>query len=161
MAATVTTGRADPKRRRRDGASDRWGLKNQDPERKYVWVYKNTEEQGIEYYEGLGYELERSQPGASGLRCNAGRTVKDGQLLENGGYVLMSIHKEDYEDIVKFGPEGKTGQDWWDKMEAKIINPKGGMDPARGMSSRYFTALNETTPNQILRGTASGDIVTD
>lgn len=157
MAATVTTGRSDPKRRRRDGASDRWGLRNQDPERKYVWVFKNTDEQGVEYYEGLGYDLERSGPSA--VKVTAGKTVKDGQVIENGGYVLMSIHKEDYEDIIKFGPDGRSGQNQFDEIEKKIINPKGGIDPARGMSSRYFTALNETTPNQLLR--ATGEVVTD
>jgi hypothetical protein len=161
MAATVTqkTGRADPKRRRRDGASTQFGLRNQDPDRKYVWVYKNSAEQGVEYYEAIGWDTERLSAGTGALRPAVGKTVQEGQLIEQGGYILMSISKEDHEDLNQFGAEGSTGQDLFDKLEAKIINPKGGMDPARGMSSRYFTALNETKPNQILR--ATGDIVTD
>lgn len=157
MAATVTTGRADPKRRRRDGAGDKWGIRNGDPSRKYVWVYKNSDDQGVEYYEDLGYEVERSGP--SGVKVNAGKTVKDGHPMENGGYVLMSMDKDDWADLEKYGPTGRSGQDQFDQIEKKIINPKGGIDPARGMSSRYFTALNETTPNQLLR--ATGELVTD
>ncbi len=158
-AAIVTKkpGRSDPRRRRRDGASAKFAIKNAEPGYKYCWVYKNTEDQGVEYYESIGWDIVRATP--NGVSSGAGKVVKDGSVMEQGGYVLMSISQEDWDDLQQVGADGDTGQDLFDKIEKKIIDPRGGMDPARGMSSRYFQALNTTKPNQMRRG--NPDVVTD
>jgi len=139
--------RHDPRHRHADGlAGPGTKLMNQDEGRIYALVYKADQMQGMEYYEYLGYEVEKSRKG--GPRLAVGRTSKPGQPIEFMGHVLMSIDKETYSDINKYGAFGSGGQLAADKLEAHIVDKDGGPDPIRGIRNRFMRVENEIEPTR-------------
>jgi hypothetical protein len=121
-------------------------------DRHYVQVYKAAKEQGIAYYQDLGYTIERHGADAPQLRgknvnSDGSERHKSGDAIEYMDNVLMSIPMEDYERLQKEGPYGDSGQEWADKLEAQIIDKRGVEDPMRGMrggNRGYFDFRNST-----------------
>lgn len=119
--------RRDPAPRRVDRSAAWGGIKNADPEKDYVWVYKASAHGGVGYYENLGYDVETVR--SNGVKSlSARKNVAEGQPIEFMDNVLMSrpkaLSQEDYE----------AGQAEVDEMEARIISKGGGVDSLRGIS---------------------------
>jgi hypothetical protein len=130
--------RNDPVQRYADGADYGTGLKGSNPDRKYVLVYKGDSAMGVEYYEELGYTIERYREG--GPTFFAAKTGQTGDVMEYRGHVLMSISKEDHAALRKFGgPGAGKGSDHWTKMEAALLaKGQGQPDHLRGIDGRKF-----------------------
>ena len=142
--------RVDPKPRRApDGVLPLDKLRGADPKKHYVYVSKAAREMGPDYYESIGYAVERAVEG--GVRSAAGKIVGEGAVIEVMGCVLMSISLEDREKIEQFGIDGVSGQRHIDDIEKKIVKP-GGVDGLRGMHGA-FEVLNETARPTVEFGT--------
>lgn len=134
--ATQAAVRNDPVQRYADGADYGTGLKNTDPDRKYVLVYLNEVAMGVEFYEENGYSKEVHREG--GPRFFATRDQKVGEPMVFRGHLLMSIGKEEHARLRKFGAHGAgKGSDAWTKMEEALIDRKkrGRNDLIRGISN--------------------------
>lgn len=114
-------------------------LINADPTRKYVLVPKNDEHpQNYQYYLSMGYEIEVCKPG--GVRIHMGSPAKDGQPLTMRELVLVSCTNERAFEIFQNGPNGMTGQSYYDKLMAQIRkNPtdKKRNEIVDGLEERY------------------------
>jgi hypothetical protein len=109
-------------------------LKGLDPSRHYVRVYKAAQYQGIEFYEDLGFEVERVRTGGPELPGGAYRKRQEGDAIEYQDHVLMSCSLERWKEIEQAGPDGDGGQLAADALEDRIIDKsKGVEDPLRGM----------------------------
>lgn len=117
--------RRDPPPRRIERRQDS-AIKNADPEKKYVWVYKASQFGGIGYYENMGYEVEMQRDGGP-MSVSARKARHEGQPVEFGDAVLMSIDKAIAEE------DEAAGQLEIDEMERRIIAPGGGVDSLRGV----------------------------
>lgn len=118
--------RRDPPPRRIDRQASWGAIKNADPAKKYVWVYKASQHGGIGYYENMGYEVEVIREG--GPTCVAQRKARnEGQPVEFMDNVLMSIDKAVAEE------DEAAGQLEVDELERRIIAPGGGVDTLRGI----------------------------
>lgn len=153
-AASTVKVRQDPKPRLVDGAKGKDRLVGADPDRKYVWANR-SDASGEQYYEGLGYRVERrAANGGDGVRPWARVTCKPGEPIEMSGHVLMSIAREDADRIEREGDGDSIGQDGCDAIEKQLINRKSGMhgsDPMRGISSSVtYIAQNQTTPSVVV-----------
>ncbi len=94
-----------------------------DPSRKYVLAPKDPQHpQGYEYYIAIGYELEKATP--EGVRIRLGEPVVLGEPLGWRGNFLMSCSKEHADKLFLEGPTGMTGQNYYDKLMAKIKQNK-------------------------------------
>ena len=105
-----------------DGTPGHLKLKNRDPNKEYVLVYRGGERTNfIPNYEALGFEIEQFDPD-HGVKLGAGRKTsrRKGDEIEWAGHVLMSIDKEEYERIKRFGPDGITGTNLVDQLEKRI-----------------------------------------
>lgn len=90
-----------------------------DPERKYVLAPKDVQHpMSFEYYLAIGYRLEEAQP--EGVRIRLGEPVVVGQPLAWRGNFLLSCSKERSEEIFLQGETGLTGQQYYDKLMARI-----------------------------------------
>lgn len=135
--------RVDPPSARFHDVTSPWArLKNKDPGRHYVFVYKGSALMGPEYYESIGYEVEFfREGGVSPMGKN-----DPGSVIERRGHVLMSCTKERQREIDMFGPDGNSGQDFYNQLEKKMIHERGGQDALRGIQGRgLFRVVNETT----------------
>jgi hypothetical protein len=118
--------RRDPPPRRVDRTAAWGAIKNSDPTKKYVWVYKASQHGGIGYYENMGYEVEMQR--TDGPFCVAARKgVREGQPVEFMDNVLMSI------DIAEAQLDYEAGQAEVDELESRIIRASGGVDTLRGI----------------------------
>lgn len=94
-------------------------LINGDPAKKYVLVPKNDEHPlNYAYYQSIGYEIEYCKPG--GVRINMGSPAKDGQPLTMRELVLMSCSAEHAQKLFEEGPNGMTGQKYFDTLMNRI-----------------------------------------
>jgi hypothetical protein len=109
--------RKDPERRFHDVTAPYNRLKNRDPDRHYVYVHKACNELNPEYYESLGYEVELSREGGP-KPTFGGASMLNGSTIEHRGHVLMSISKEAKAELDRVGPNGNTGYDLYDRLEA-------------------------------------------
>jgi hypothetical protein len=138
--------RPDPVHRNFDGSANWTKLKGQDPNRKYVLAYNGHSETGVEYYQDLGYDIERAAPGGVGL--GAGKVAsREGEPIIMRGHTLMSISKEDHSEIVQHGEDGQTGQTLFDEIEKRIV-AGGGTDSFRGQIPDHMSVrINTAEPN--------------
>lgn len=113
--------RKDPRPRHIDGVAPWTRLEGKDPGRRYVWVTMSDEEV-VSDYESMGYRVEKASK--DGVRPGAGKTCRIGETITMRGMQLMSIGLEEYEQIVEYGPDGNTGQDYLDKVEARLTAQK-------------------------------------
>lgn len=108
-----------PKTRPTHEAGHDGQLINPDVERKYVLAPKDTEHPfSFEYYISIGYRLEDATP--DGVRIRLGEPVVVGKPLAWRGSFLLSCDKERAQEIFLNGATGLTGQNYYDKLMAKI-----------------------------------------
>lgn len=140
--------RTDPKPRHLDGSANWLKLENRDPTRKYVFCNRLDTEGGLDYYLSLGAKIETFEKG--GVRIKSGRTVKDGEDLENAGQVLVSFPQARWDEIVQFGPDGNSGQALLDEVEGRMLE-RTGVDHLRGIGTRpaWMQFQNEISPLQV------------
>lgn len=94
-------------------------LLNADPNKKYVLAPKDEGHPfGYAYYESIGYELELCQK--DGVRIVLGSPPKEGKPLEWRGCALLSCSKAHAEKLFLEGPNGMTGQNYYDKLMQQI-----------------------------------------
>lgn len=127
-------------------------LEGRDPLKAYKWVSKSTPNNlptSVDWYGMMGFEIELIQPG--GVRPRGVKSLKEGDAIEVGGMVLMSIEADTYEEIIA------AGQAHADERERKIIKKKGLMDPARGGGNRYVKLTSSISEiRQELGGASDG-----
>ena len=112
-----------------------------DPERHYVMASgEDGAGQNYQYYEMLGYRLERKTK--AGVQIIQGQKVKEGDLLRFWDLVLMSCSKERKAEIDEFGPHGNTGRNLAKRIQKKIT----GDGLQEGVGRRTARVVNETTP---------------
>lgn len=102
---------SEPKTSRRSDGSSNWTtLTKPNPNKRYVWAYEGSSETGAEYYRDLGFDEERAGSPDDPLPGGRRRVVEKGQIYRSHGHVLMSISKDEHDDIVEFGEDGVTGR---------------------------------------------------
>jgi hypothetical protein len=121
-AAKKTSTRKDPSPRPINAGSPYFELTNPEPERRYVWVYKAAQEHGVDYYEGLGYEVVQYREG--GVKNRLGKALKPGAYVESRGHVLMQTTAERAKEIYEFGDDGQSGQAGADAIERRMFQTK-------------------------------------
>lgn len=139
MGAAVAK-RRDPKVRPVEAGRGRTGMKNKDPRYHYVLVAP----QSVGEYEFNGYEFVRADAGNERLN---GVTTRDGEIIQFQDCSLMKIPlKNDPDDpermskeqLDKYGPDGETGWNLTDQIEAKIIDKRSAQaDLMRGIKGAY------------------------
>lgn len=142
--AKKSAARLDPAPRPIDGALPFFKVINKSPDREYVWVYKAAgTDYGIEHYSYLGYVLEKysdtgPRPAMMAVDPDTGLPRKpDGTVIESRGNVLMSIGKEQHQQIVQFGADGISGQHAADLQQRRMLDPaKTEKDSMRGINPR-------------------------
>lgn len=135
--------RPDAKQRHFDGSANWTKLKGKSPDRKYVLAYNGHSETGVEYYQDLGYEIERSSK--DGVSLGAGKVAAhEGEPIIMRGHTLMSISKSDHGDIVQYGEDGQTGQALFDEIEKRIV-ATGGADSLRGQLPDHLSVETSTS----------------
>lgn len=145
-SVTEQVERKDPSPRFADGADYGTHLKHSDPTRKYVLINPNDQAMGIEFYEELGYTIERSRP--QGPKFFAGKTCKDGDVITFRGHVLMSIDKKTHEELRENGAPGAGfGAKHWSKREASLLastdrRGKGIVDISDIPGSKFMHVAN-------------------
>lgn len=108
-----------------------------DPKKKYCLVSKLDENpMNYQYYESMGYEIEVAKPG--GVRIHMGSPAKDGQPLCMREMVLMSTSEENAQKLFEVGPNGMTGQKYYDTMMARIRR-----DPTNKKANEIIPGLRE------------------
>ena len=142
-AAKLTKGvnpfRKDPKPRHLDGSAVWSRLKNEDPNKRYVFVNKGDVE-ALAEYECAGYEVEVLTE--HGVRPMGGRTGKVGEPVEVRGMILHSVSRGRFDEIQMHGMNGNAGQTEADRIEQQIV-AKRGFDPLRGMHSSFIHLTKE------------------
>jgi len=136
--------RYDPRHRHADGHGIGNGILNPEPDRHYVMVREDDQIMGVEYYEYLGYEVEKHFKG--GPKLKIGKTARDGEPIRFMGSVLMSMDQKMYDDLVQYGAFGSGGQLAADELEKQIVDRDGGPDQIRGIRNRYIRVENTTEP---------------
>ena len=112
-------------------------LINADPQKKYCLVPKSDEHpMNYQYYESLGYEIEKATP--KGVRIHMGSPVKDGSPHCMRELVLMSCSLEQAQKLFETGPNGMTGQKYYDNLMARIRR-----DPTNKKSNEIIPGLHE------------------
>ena len=138
MAAAKKTAsvRKDPKLKPVNSGSPYFDLVNEDPSKKYTWVYKAAAEMGVDYYrDAMGYEPVQFTAG--GVKPRVGKALEHGQLIEAMGHVLMFCSKERAQEIEETGVDGQGGQQYADLIERKMRNSQKGIaDLSRNISFR-------------------------
>lgn len=124
--------RNDPAPRHIDGSVGWTKVKNEDPNKKYCWVFMGNSDQGVDYYSNLGWTpVKREKGNASSAK---GITGKTGDVQVMMGHMLMSIPKDVHQEIYDYGEDGSTGQALADRREDMMIDAKNANDDFRGLS---------------------------
>lgn len=109
-----------PKTRPTHEAGHDGQLMKADPERKYVLAPKDPQHPfSFEYYMSIGYRLEDAVP--DGVRVRLGEPVVLGTPLGWRGCFLLSCSLERSHEIFMDGPNGLTGQNYYDRLMNKIV----------------------------------------
>ena len=132
----------DPKKRHYDGAQLWNELANEREDRRYIWVNMNAVDQGVSFYEGLGYEVERTRSDGKHAKPVRGATKGQGSHVEMRGHVLMSCDRKEYERVVREGFDGQSGQQMFDEIEEQTLK-RGGPDELRGIHKPFMRLVNE------------------
>lgn len=132
--------RKDPPERKLEGYHST-KLLNQDPSKRYVFAYKGDEDTGVVLYEHLGYEAVRATEG--GVRM-AIKKAPLGDVIEYRGHILMQA------DAAELQARWDGMQAEADKLERRIVQNRGGLDPLRGLNRGVLargelTVVNETS----------------
>lgn len=94
-------------------------LKKADPTKKYVLAPKDEGHPfSYQYYESIGYKLEEATK--DGVRIVLGTTPVLGKPLEWKGHALLSCSKEHADKLFIEGPNGMTGQKYYDNLMQQI-----------------------------------------
>lgn len=134
-----TAARIDPTPRPIDGGIPFFNLKNKDPDRSYIWVYKAAPgaDFGVEHYIYLGYELEMYRTGGPAPVISLAYDKEPEGVIEMRGHVLMSCSKERADDIYQNGIDGVSGQRVADERDARMLDKsKYIKDAMRGINPR-------------------------
>jgi hypothetical protein len=100
-------------------------LINPDPSKKYVLAPKDEQHPfSYTYYESIGYTLEEATK--DGVRINLGVKPVIGKVLEFRGLALLSCSKEHADKLFREGPNGSTGQNYYDNLMKQI--KAGGLE---------------------------------
>jgi hypothetical protein len=139
MAATskkTQSVRKDPKPKPINSGSPYFDLVNEDPTKKYTWVYKAAAEMGVDYYrDAMGYEPVQFVAG--GVKARVGKILEPGQYIEAMGHLLMWCSKERAKEIDENGVDGQSGQTYADLVERKMRNSQKGIaDLSRNIAFR-------------------------
>lgn len=134
-----SSNKRDPRHRHHDGARLWNELVNADPSKRYIWVNKSAQDQGIGYYEGLGYEIVLESPDGKHAKPARGRTVGEGSAVEMRGNVLMCIDRKVHEEMYRQGWDGDGGQEFFDEIEDRILGKGFSRELAR--SSRSYMQI--------------------
>jgi hypothetical protein len=126
-------------------------IRNRDPKRHYVLVYKADHDLGIPHYQALGYEMERVREGGVSLPM---MSTTDGDVIEQRGHVLMSC------PIEVLQARFKQEQASFDAIERRIVRNTSGVDGLRGISKqvlaegslRFENETKEARPEPALGG---------
>lgn len=150
MAAAARPRRKDPAPRPVvDGGGRHTRLVGTDPNRHYICVNRASN-QGVEYFESLGYQTETHREGGVKFR-NGAKTGREGEEVRFRELVVMSISREDKERLDRYGPTGDSGTALRDRREKELLSRKSRMmDPfeGRGFNRNHFGYENETTEGQ-------------
>lgn len=120
------TVRKDPQLKPINSGSPYFDLVNEDPSKKYTWVYKAAAEMGVDYYrDAMGYEPVQYVPG--GVKPRVGRLLEAGQYIEAMGHILMWCSQERALEIQEHGVDGQSGQTYADQVEKKMRNSQKGI----------------------------------
>jgi len=112
-------------------------LINADPQKKYCLVPKNDEHPlNYQYYESIGYKIERAEK--DGVRIHMGAPAKVGEPLCMRELVLMSTSLENAQRLFEVGPNGMTGQKYYDNLMSRIKR-----DPTNKKSNEIIPGLRE------------------
>ncbi len=113
--------RKDPTLKPINSGSPYFDLVNQDPTKKYTWVYKAAPEMGVDYYrDAMGYEPVQFVKG--GVKPRVGKLLEHGQYIEAMGHILMCCSQERATEIQENGIDGQSGQVYADQVERKMRN---------------------------------------
>lgn len=106
-------------------------------------VYKLPHKREMERYEDMGYQFVRR---SDGERLRGCKLRGDGDTIEYEGHVLMWISNEDHMRIHQQGPNGKTGQNLADQIDAKLVKKDGAtQDHLRGLGLGRTVAVENKT----------------
>lgn len=134
--------RRDPANRLADGAVFPVVV-NGHPDMSYKLVFTGLNNAEVRAHEQQGWQVVMAHPDGPRLTDGIGATSKPNEPVEWHGHVLMDINKLDVQRVYE------AGQRRIDAIENRIIDKqRGPIDPARGMRSRYASAINETKPNE-------------
>ena len=138
--AAAVAARQDPAPRPLAGVGNE--MRGRDPSRWYVLVNTNAVTHGVEFYEELGYMVERQREG--GPRIRAGRTSKDGEAVMFQGHVMMSIPLETANRLAYEGSDlGGLGTKHWDELEKRLLDKR--FSPLGRMpGSEYMRTINRS-----------------
>jgi hypothetical protein len=107
------------------GHGEGWNkITNYDPNKKYIWANTQDKNQGVAYYESIGYRAEVKSEG--GVSAPYARKLREGEEILVRDMLLMSMSKEEAQEIEQFGDDGDTGLELARKLELKMT---GGKDP--------------------------------
>jgi hypothetical protein len=116
-------------------------LKNKNPQRFYVAASLSDRESGLSFYKSMGWQQELFTGTPDCLQFVGGQSCEPGSPLERMGHVIVSIDKEQHEEIER------TGQAGADAVEDIIVDKSKGMvDLVRGLGGpNYFKMQNKTS----------------
>lgn len=95
---------------------------NPPPGKHIVWVSSGESENNHEYYQSIGYEVERFDPKFPLRIRNLNKMPKPGEPYVYRGQVLMSCSTAHWEDIQENGPDGNSGKQLFAAYMRKIFN---------------------------------------
>lgn len=112
-------------------------LINADPKKKYVLTSSvDNWDNNWQYYEAMGYQVEKCEK--DGVRIHMGTPAKIGEPLRMRELVLMSTSLENSQKIFEVGPNGMTGQKYYDTLMARIRR-----DPTNKKANEIIPGLRE------------------
>lgn len=119
----------NPRQRRlyeRGAVGEDWNqIANFDPNKRYKWVFTGDRNHGVGYHESIGYAPEVKV--ADGVKALfASRKLKEGDEIVVNDHLLMSISKQEHDEIVQYGVNGDRGLAAVRAFEKKLT---GGKEP--------------------------------
>lgn len=139
--------RVDPASQHTDAEYHGTSLRNKNPGRKYVLVYKGDIQLGVAYYRNMGYSVEEYSKDGVRLLMDDGPLDKggarsEGQVIEYQGHVLMSIDKAKYDRLYQEGSSfSGGGQKKFDHYEKMLLSKS--FDPVRLAGMRVINTSND------------------